>query len=835
MIDRTFNATKGVNVTGKFWQCAGCAVLGIAVMSVTALGAASEQPREASLEEVRASIEANGYSWTAGRTPISDLSPEESEALLGLRVPDDYEEKLSEIRRRSPAYAPLDLPSRFDWTDSSGVSPVRRQFCGDCWAQCAVASVESKMRIFDGDTRRLSVQQAIDCNYGGSSCNGGWWGDVYDMYRVVGAIKRSHYPYVGSDQNCYEDTCRILTTVDGWDYVDTTVVSMKTHLMSNGPMAVGMTVLSDFNYYTGGCYENPGGGSINHGVLLVGWDDSMCDGEGAWHIKNSWGTGWGEGGYAWIKYGNVNIGAAAAIVYYTPRDHASLVYQSSIIDDSAGDSDGKPDAGETITLPVSITNEGWEQATNVSATIMTSTPGVQVLTGSATFPDVTDGATEQSDSPHFSFSVDGSVLCGVRIHFIISMASDQGVSTDTFDMLVGDAEIVFSDDATDDLGWSLAAGDDDASAGFWKRKKPTGSFQDSMLIQTERDHTPGDAVKCFLTSNINRNFGPYTMDVDGGKTTLTSPIIDLEDYASANLRYWRWYTSDTGEATGDVWVVDVSADSGASWVSLENETESERDWVEKEFDLGDHVVLTDKVLMRFIASDYGDDSVVEAAVDDIEIAACPHWVDTVPASVGVAFPDGGEILTENTEVDVAWTSSDDYGVRQFAVTASYDDGMTFDDTLGIVGGLDTSLTWLVPAGEHAACRIGVEATDRGYNTTFDQSDSPFSITLDVSAVDDHGKERTPGDVELLGSESNPFTGSAHIFFALPRRMEVTVRVYDARGRLARELLNAAMGAGYHSTIWEGRSDGGNPVSPGVYFIHLEAEGTTRTAKVVLAR
>jgi hypothetical protein len=730
MIASTADATKEVQMKSRLRRLGACAGLLPAVLIATVVVGASQQLQRVGLEEVTANIEANGYSWTAGHTPISDLSPEEFDALLGLRVPDDYEERLADVRRKPPAYAPLDLPSRFDWTDSSGVSLVRRQFCGDCWAQCAVASVESKMRIFDGDTRRLSVQQAIDCNYGGSSCNGGWWGDVYDMYRVVGAIKRSHYPYVGSDQSCYEDTCRILTTVDGWDYVDTTVVSLKTHLMSNGPMAIGITVLNDFGYYTGGCYENPGGGPINHGVLLVGWDDSMCGGEGAWHIKNSWGTSWGEDGYAWVKYGNVNIGAFAAIVYYTPRDHAKLVYQSNIIDDSAGDGDGKPDAGETIALPVSIANEGWEHATNVSATIMTSTPGVQILTTSATFPDVADGATEQSDAPHFSFSIDGSLLCGVRIHFIISMTSDQGMSTGTFDMLVGDAEIAFSDDAADDLGWSLSAAGDDATAGLWKRRKPTGSFGDSMLVQTERDHTPGDEIRCFVTSNIDRNFGPATMDVDNGKTTLTSPVIDLSGYASANLRYWRWYTNDTGGASGDVWVVDVSADSGTSWVSLENVTESVRDWVEMEFDLGDHVSLTDRIVIRFIASDYDDDSVVEAAVDDIEIAAC---------------------------------------------------------------------------------------------------------LADVSGLEDPGIRRVPEEVVLFGSETNPFTGSTHIFYAVPRRMEVNLRIYDARGRLTSELVGAAVGEGYHSAVWEGRSTGGEKVSPGVYFIHLEAEGIARTAKVVFVR
>ena len=38
--------------------------------------------------------------------------------------------------------------------------------------------------------------------------------------------------------------------------------------------------------------------------MLIGWDDSKQ----AWLVKNSWGTGWGEGGYAWIHYGANDIG-----------------------------------------------------------------------------------------------------------------------------------------------------------------------------------------------------------------------------------------------------------------------------------------------------------------------------------------------------------------------------------------------------------------------------------------------------------------------------------------------------------------------------------------------
>jgi C1A family cysteine protease len=814
-----------------------CVATAIVILILACLGTVYGDTRaaEETLEEVRARIEAEGLSWVANETDISRLPAEERENLLGLIVPEGYEARLEAIRAKGPTYAPLSLPSRFDWTDSAGVSPVRRQMCGDCWCQCAVAAIESKIRIFDDDDTRLSVQQGIDCNFGGSSCYGGWMNDVYDLYRVVGAVSQACFPYRGGvDGNCDQDTCDMLLNVDGYEEIDTSVTSIKTHLMSNGPIAVGMTVFSDFNYYSGGCYEHPEGGAINHGVLIVGWDDSKCGGDGAWHIKNSWGTGWGESGYCWMEYGSADIGYGAAIVHYSPRMRAELLVDSFVIDDSAGDGDGMPEAGESISLPLTLENTGWEDATGVTATITSPDPGVFITTATAAFPDIADGVSEQSDSPHFAFSIDGSAACGQRLHFIISVDSDQGISTDTFEMLVSDAQTVFFDDVETDLGWSLGAPDDEASNGDWRWLNARGSLQDSFLVQAELDHTPGASTLAFVTKNANRTFVPDFSDVDEGKTTLTSPLIDLSDNASALLRYWRWYTNDTGENVDDAWQVDVSGDAGASWVNLETETASARRWEPREYDLGQYVLLTDEVLLRFVASDYGGESTVEAAVDDIRITGCPSSVDVTQAYVEVQTPNGGESINEGSEYEIAWSASDDYGVRHFTVLASYDGGTTFDDTVGVVGGFDTSIIWDVPMGEHAACKIGVEATDRGYNSSFDESDATFSIVRDVSGLVDEAAE-TPGDVRLVGSERNPFTGSTHIFFAIPHRMDVSIRVFDAQGRLTKNLTHMTAGAGYHSVLWDGRSDSGRLAAPGVYFVRLDTETVGLTSKLVLAR
>ncbi len=823
-------------LTGK---AVGIALFIVMTAGLTCLAAGESDGPEAELEQIQRSIEENGYSWVAGHTAISDLPRDQRQNLLGLRVPGHYERTLEELRSRPLLRAPMDLPSRFDWTDSAAVSPVRYQRCGDCWAQCSVAAMESQLLIYDDDATRLSVQQAIDCNFGSSSCDGGWWEDVYDMYGAVGAVTQACYPYRnGIDGDCDQDVCDVATYLDAYEFIDTSVASIKYYVTTYGPVAVGMSVYNDFSYYSGGCYETSQHGNINHGVLIVGWDDSMCGGEGAWHIKNSWGTYWGVDGFAWMKYGTADIGYGACVTYYVPRDRVKLEYASCTIDDSAGDGDGAAEPGETVTLRVSLVNERWDTATGVSGTLMSLTPGVEVLiAGSTSYPDVPGAGVVESNSPHYSVAIDPAVKCGRRAHFALSIECEQGAYSDVLYFDVGDAvATVFADDAESDLGWTLGAIDDDATSGQWVRKNPRGSLANGQLVQAERDRTGGSSVLAFLTANTNRSFPSDFADVDDGRRTLLTPAFDLSDRASALVRYWKWYTNDTGDSVADdVWTADVSADGGLTWVNLETQADSYREWRESEFDLAQYVPLTGQVVLRFVAGDYGNDSIVEAAVDDFEITGCPASADALPPQVVLISPNGGEELVENTEVDIAWSASDDYGLREVVVLASYDGGLAYEDTLGVVTGFEPSLTWLVPSGPVADCRIGVEALDRGYNTAFDESDGSFSIIRDVAGVDGNAESSVPDGVVLVGSERNPFSGSTHIFFGVPRRMGVAVKVFDARGRCVRRLMDAQVDAGYHSVVWDGKSASGGNASPGIYFVRLEAEGAFRTAKVLLAR
>lgn len=115
----------------------------------------------------------------------------------------------------------------------------------------------------------------------------------------------------------------ILTAQDralAWGYVNEpfdkmpSVEKLKSALAKHGPLAAPMWADHCFSVYKNGVFNGQNNRTINHVVMLIGWDDA----KGAWLIKNSWGKNWGEDGFAWIKYESNNIGLFAAWIQPSP-------------------------------------------------------------------------------------------------------------------------------------------------------------------------------------------------------------------------------------------------------------------------------------------------------------------------------------------------------------------------------------------------------------------------------------------------------------------------------------------------------------------------------------
>lgn len=186
--------------------------------------------------------------------------------------------------------------------------------CGAGWAFASVAPFEGAIKKATGTTVDLSEQYLISCNTKGYGCNGGWF--LLEMFVNPGGVLESCFPYVGYAATC-KSTCPKPYKARSWGYVGTAsgvpaVNAIKTAIYNYGSVAAAVYVDSYFQAYTGGVFNRCSSKSPNHTVVLVGWDDA----KGAWRIKNCWGTGWGESGLMWIKYGCSKIGYAACYVVY---------------------------------------------------------------------------------------------------------------------------------------------------------------------------------------------------------------------------------------------------------------------------------------------------------------------------------------------------------------------------------------------------------------------------------------------------------------------------------------------------------------------------------------
>jgi hypothetical protein len=195
-----------------------------------------------------------------------------------------------------------------------------------------------------------------------------------------------------------------------------------------------------------------------------------------------------------------------------------------------------------------------------------------------------------------------------------------GAPPEPYIFVVGVLTTVFADDFETDKGWTAGAPDDNATAGIWERADPNATMAGTMMIQPEDDHTPAPGVFCFVTGNSPPGASMGDNDVDDGKTTLLSPIFDLSSCPNAWMGYYRWYTNNTGGAPDtDTWAVDASSDGGSTWVRLEATRATERRWAYVEHNLTRFIPLTSQVRFRFVASDEGQGSIVEAALDDFLI------------------------------------------------------------------------------------------------------------------------------------------------------------------------------------------------------------------------
>ena len=88
---------------------------------------------------------------------------------------------------------------------------------------------------------------------------------------------------------------------------------------------------------------------------------------------------------------------------------------------------------------------------------------------------------------------------------------------------------------------------------------------------------------------------------------------------------------------------------------------------------------------------------------------------------------------------------------------------------------------------------------------------------------------------LTAAAPNPFVSETEITYVLPASGPVSIRIFDATGRLVRTLVQVSMPSGTHRARWDGRDASNRPVASGVYFLKFSAGTVERTQRILKLR
>ncbi len=272
-----------------------------------------------------------------------------------------------------------------------------------------------------------------------------------------------------------------------------------------------------------------------------------------------------------------------------------------------------------------------------------------IVVGSGTFHVDTGSGFQQfalvpDSATSFTATFPAPAKCPANVEYFISFELESGSvvsapagASSVFSALAADQ--VDLDDLYDfetAVGFSAGAPGDDATTGVWVRVDPNGTG-----AQPEDDNT-ASGVLAWVTGQGSPGGALGENDVDGGTTSLVSNQIDLTGTESATISYARWYSNSAGAApNADVFQVFVSEDDGANYVLVETVgpagAGTSGGWIEAGFNVGDFVGLTSTIRVKFVASDLGAGSVVEAGIDDVRILGVSCTGNPCPADLALPF------------------------------------------------------------------------------------------------------------------------------------------------------------------------------------------------------
>ena len=127
----------------------------------------------------------------------------------------------------------------------------------------------------------------------------------------------------------------------------------------------------------------------------------------------------------------------------------------------------------------------------------------------------------------------------------------------------------------------------------------------------------------------------------------------------------------------------------------------------------------------------------------------------------------------------------------------------------------------VRVGETYSYRL----SDVDYNNkTTRHASSDVTVQADDPAM-------VPESAVLLQAYPNPFNPSTTLRYGIPSESLVSLIVYDIAGNEIARLVEGPQEAGWHTAVWNGLNNQGQPIPTGVYLAHLEDQSNSKVIKI----
>lgn len=213
----------------------------------------------------------------------------------------------------------IDLPSSYDLRDEGLITSVKNQGgSGSCWTFATIAAIESYLLKYENMSYDLSENNMKNL-MGIYGLNGTDWADGGNHFMSLAYLLRWSGPVNESDDPFSDTSTSSPTKLNLTKHVQDVLYipvrlnykdlnQIKYALMTYGALYTTMQADDSFQYEPD--YYHDVIDNSNHAVTLIGWDDNYSadnfavrpPGDGAFIIKNSWGTKHGYDGYWYISY-----------------------------------------------------------------------------------------------------------------------------------------------------------------------------------------------------------------------------------------------------------------------------------------------------------------------------------------------------------------------------------------------------------------------------------------------------------------------------------------------------------------------------------------------------